>query len=308
MSSIGMIAHPGTQTRGWGNADVPVGLLAVLAVIVLAVMVVAARPFRGSRLVPPSNARRRQQRWMSPPSQPLPCRPPGCCYDVQTTVGATGGHPAPARSGRRRGARLAGAGPRPAWQLDSRVCRRARERRRGNLEIPLRSLTGLVVRPGTTSTSGAPWARSRGGRAIAGARSRRQPPRSRRRVGRRDLHSLDGAVRRRCPRRAADRQPNEPRRVPREVPAGARRRGRQGRPVQPNPGVPQRHPRADRDPDRRYAGDRKGRPCTRTPRSVVGSRSASPRSATAGTRMTGTSGRLRCREASIGGSSPRATG
>ena len=28
----------------------------------------------------------------------------------------------------------------------------------------------------------------------------------------------------------------------------------------PDPGVPQRHPRADRDPDRRHAGDRKGRP------------------------------------------------
>ena len=48
MSNMRMIAHQGTQARGWGLARVyPVGLLAVHAAVVLAVIVLAAASFSG---------------------------------------------------------------------------------------------------------------------------------------------------------------------------------------------------------------------------------------------------------------------
>jgi hypothetical protein len=53
MSNIRMIAHQGTQAHAWGPAAVhPVGLLAVLASVVLAVIVLAAASFSGVRADP----------------------------------------------------------------------------------------------------------------------------------------------------------------------------------------------------------------------------------------------------------------
>ena len=152
MSNMRMIAHQGTQAPGWGPAAVyPVGLLAVLAARILAVIVLAAASFSGVRADPViiHQARTIEGAVGAIPTSAVP------------VTGAAAGGSAP------RSRRPFGIPPRPAsvvptgpgslepnlvllgsWTVAYVV---GPENGDGaNIEIPLRHLDGLVIKPGAT--------------------------------------------------------------------------------------------------------------------------------------------------------------
>ena len=152
MSNMGMIAHQGTQARGWGPARVhPVGLLAVLGAMVLAAMVLAAASFSGVRAGPVIDHQ-------APTVEGAVGAIPTSAVPV-TGVAAVASTP---RSGRPAGTRHRPASAVPAepgslepdlvllgsWTVAYVV---GPENGDGaNIEIPLRHLDGLVIKPGST--------------------------------------------------------------------------------------------------------------------------------------------------------------
>ena len=152
MPNMGMIGHQGTQARGWGPAAVyPVGLLAVLCGTVLAAPVLAAVSFSAVRADPVID------------------------HQAATVEGAVGATPTSAvsvtgvaaaastpRFGRPAGTRHrpAPAAPAEAGSLEPDLVLLGSwtvayvvgpENGDGaNIEIPLRRLDGLVIKPGST--------------------------------------------------------------------------------------------------------------------------------------------------------------
>lgn len=152
MSNMRMIAHQGTQARGWGLARVyPVGLLAVHAAVVLAVIVLAAASFSGVQAGPVIDHQ-------APTVE-------GAVGAISTSAVPVTGVAAVAstpRSGRPAGTRHRPASAVPAepvslepdlvllgsWTVAYVV---GPENGDGaNIEIPLRRLDGLVIKPGST--------------------------------------------------------------------------------------------------------------------------------------------------------------
>ena len=152
MSNMRMIAHQGTQAPGWGPAALyPVGLLAVLAARILAVIVLAAASFSGVRADPVINHRARTIEGAvgAIPTSAVP------------VTGAAAGASGP-RSGRPAGTwhRPASAVPAEPGSLEPDLVLLGSwtvayvvgpENGDGaNIEIPLRHLDGLVIKPGAT--------------------------------------------------------------------------------------------------------------------------------------------------------------
>jgi len=151
MSNMGMIAHQGTHARGWGPATDLVGLLAVLGAIVLGAMVLADASFSGVRAGPVIDHQ-------APTVE-------GAVGAIPTsTVPVTGVAPVASTpwSGRSAGTqhRPAPAVPAGAASLEpdlvllgsSTVAYVVGPENGGgaNIEIPLRHLDGLVIKPGST--------------------------------------------------------------------------------------------------------------------------------------------------------------
>ena len=152
MPNMGMIGHQGTQAHGWGPARVhPVELVAVLGGTVLAAMVLAAASFSGVRADPVIHHQAPTVEWVvgAIPTSAVPV----------TGVAAAASRP---RSGRPAGTRHRPAPPVAAepgslepdlvllgsWTVAYVV---GPENGDGaNIEIPLRRLDGLVIKPGST--------------------------------------------------------------------------------------------------------------------------------------------------------------